>query len=250
MSPAKPAASTLDPIIGRNVRRRREELGASQDDLAKALRDRGWAIAGSAVATLERGGRGVRVNEMFFLADALNVSVAELLTTDELVSDVGRLPARGDQLVERLTRPPHGRQRPGTWADLQQLERDLQFSAPARAGRRGGRHSVGDEAQREAERYAAGRLGIPAPEVVRRSYARWGRTLTEERDARAAERTPEDASARSRATIRSHVTRALIVELERRRREEEAVERAQVIGRGLKDPAKKKTKTEKSKERT
>lgn len=71
--------------------------------------------------------------------------------------------------------------------------------------------SKGIETTREAERHASQRLGVPVETIVGVSYRLWGRTLSDERDARAL--TGPDVTARSRATTRSHVTRSLLEEL-------------------------------------
>ena len=215
MAAAKPSPGDIDAVVGANVARIRSALGATHDDLGQALRDRGWAAAsGPMIVLLERGERAFRLSETLLLADALNVAVAELLRTDELVHLGGSVADRGDQLTRRLTNAPHQHrirragqtQRLDTWAALEHARRSAQFSAL-------GRHSIGAETMREAERHAAQRLGITPDEIVRRSYARWDRTLTEERDARARTRVDDDASARHRATVRAHVTRELLTEL-------------------------------------
>ncbi len=209
MAAAKPRPGDLDGVIGRNVRRVRLERGASQDDLAQALRDAGWGAATDQVLmSVEKGNRSLRFHEVLLLADVLNVPVAALLEVpDGWVRLGSRVPESGRDLVRRLTEKPHKYgERSSAWSDLEQARRDAQFSA-------GARHSFGDESKREAERHAANRLGLAPDEIVRRSYDLWGRTLSDERDGRYGARAPTDASSRQRATLRGHITRELLDEL-------------------------------------
>jgi transcriptional regulator with XRE-family HTH domain len=207
---ARPSAADVDRVVGRNVRRVREERGASQDGLAQALRDAGWLAASDQVLiAVEKGTRSLRFAEVLLLADVLNVPIAALLEVPpgEWVRVGTRVPTTGPDLVRRLTEAPHqfGEQS-NAWSDLEQARRDTQFSAS-------GRHSWGDETKREAERHAASKLGVAPGEVVQRSYRLWGRTLSDERDARCATRASADATARQRATWRGHVTRELLTDL-------------------------------------
>jgi hypothetical protein len=70
-----------------------------------------------------------------------------------------------------------------------------------------------ERAAGDAERIAARRLGVPFTAVVAAALATWGHGLTEERDARAAQRAGPGASARSAQAARGHVTRELYREL-------------------------------------
>ena len=65
----------------------------------------------------------------------------------------------------------------------------------------------------EAEYRAARELGASPQAVVVESINLWGHLLTADRDTRTDERTPADASERSRAGIRGGVTRQLMDEL-------------------------------------
>lgn len=213
------SASDLDAVVGANVRRIRERLGATQDELAQFLRDRGWNDAsGVMLVDLERGARKVGLAEVFVLADALNVPVVQLLENDGMlrITSSGGVADSSRGLAERFTHRVDWPKNPATWEELQRLRRLGQFSAGLSAGTR---HSIGDETRREAERYAARRLGLTAEQVVRRSYALWGQTLSEERDARVAARVEGDATPRQRAVLRGHVTRGLLAELQKKRRQ-------------------------------
>jgi transcriptional regulator with XRE-family HTH domain len=217
---AKPRPAGLDATIGRNVRRIREQLGASHDQVAQVLRDGGWSRAsGPMLVDIEAGRRGIRVDEALRLASALNVSMEELMDSGDRIVEVGTLSATGRNLARLLTERPFKLRTiaptpPGrgfdteTWSGLQRTRRLMQVSHLT-----GSRHSTGDESMREAERHAAERLGITPAEVVQRSYALWHRTLSDERDDRARRKEALDDSKRRRATIRAHITRALLAEL-------------------------------------
>jgi transcriptional regulator with XRE-family HTH domain len=202
--PRKRKAGEVDALIGHNVRRLREELGATQDDLAQALRESGWQASGLTVTVLERGDRALLHDEVLLLADVLDVAVEDLHVGDEFVSVRALYPENTKFLRKRLTRAPRGT-KPRTWEKVQGQRQHVQIDT-------GG--YIRNVAAREAEGYAAKRLGIPPEEVVRRSLALWDRTLTEERDARTAERIAPDASPRSRTIVRGHVGRELLAELE------------------------------------
>ena len=65
----------------------------------------------------------------------------------------------------------------------------------------------------EAERKAARVLGVSPVTIAAASFRSWGRSLTEEREARLAEKGTGDASPRVLQAQRGHVTRALLSEL-------------------------------------
>jgi transcriptional regulator with XRE-family HTH domain len=207
MAAAKRKAGEIDALIGRNVRRIREQLGATQEDLAQALRESGWQASSLALLTLESGERVVSVEEALLLGDVLNVPVTELIVGEhaEFVRLGGGViyPENTGFLRSRLTRAPY--RKSTTWSKTQSRREHVQIDT-------GGYIEL--VAAREAENYAAKKLGTSSDEVVRRSLALWHRTLTEERDARTAERIAPDASASSRRIVRGHVVRELLAELE------------------------------------
>jgi transcriptional regulator with XRE-family HTH domain len=226
MAAAKRKATELDAAVGRNVRRIREDLGGTQDQLVQALRASGWEVSAATVIALERGERKITIEEGLLLADVLNVAFAELLADDADHPHVrlGSLyPDYGANLRARLTQarlPAKPTAEETTWMELQQRRRTMGFgttdTSTLESFARGSLgYTANDEAAREAERHAAERLGISPDEVVRRSYAIWGQTLSDERDARTAERVEPDASHRSRTVVRGHVTRELLAELEK-----------------------------------
>jgi hypothetical protein len=62
----------------------------------------------------------------------------------------------------------------------------------------------------------ARRLGVEPLEVALASLALWGRSLTDEREGRAAPRIEPSASERSARSVRAHVTRELEQEVRNR----------------------------------
>ena len=67
----------------------------------------------------------------------------------------------------------------------------------------------------EAERKAAARLEVDLRSLAVLSVGLWGRSLTQEREARVQERTPPSAGSQSIRTMKGHVTRELLAELEK-----------------------------------
>jgi hypothetical protein len=65
----------------------------------------------------------------------------------------------------------------------------------------------------EAEQKAARKLHMDALELATAAQRRWGRSLTEERDARVKDSAPADLPPRSRQAFRGRVTRQLLEEL-------------------------------------
>jgi transcriptional regulator with XRE-family HTH domain len=71
-----PARRSSDPkqIVGDNVRRIRHEVGLSQEELADRAK-----LHRTYISSIERGERNVSVENIFAIAEALDVPPAELL---------------------------------------------------------------------------------------------------------------------------------------------------------------------------
>ena len=67
---------------------------------------------------------------------------------------------------------------------------------------------------RDAEQKAAKKLGVTADDVLAAALTLWGKTLTDERDARAEKQVSGDASPGRLQAIRGHMTRDLLNELQ------------------------------------
>ena len=87
--------------FGERMRARREELGMSQLDLALKI---GYKTK-QAISKIEQGERGLKVDKMNQLADALGVSIDYLMGTeredliDEIISELKGLP---DEAISSL----------------------------------------------------------------------------------------------------------------------------------------------------
>lgn len=80
---------------------------------------------------------------------------------------------------------------------------------PAIKGEEIVRDAAGDAEQRAARTFDVTPLAVSAA-----AHRRWGHGLTAERDARVADRTGGQTSARSLQAVRGHVTRELLTELQ------------------------------------
>ena len=67
--------SQVQTFFARRLRARREQLGWSQAELAKALSGSGLTLHGSAIAKIEAGDRAVRIDEAVAIASALDVDL-------------------------------------------------------------------------------------------------------------------------------------------------------------------------------
>lgn len=66
-------------VSGKRIRKRREELGLSQEELAGKLQLAGLLIGQKAISRIETGERVVPDFELLYFSEVLRVSVAELL---------------------------------------------------------------------------------------------------------------------------------------------------------------------------
>ena len=69
-------------ISGKNVRKRRKELGLSQEELAARLQLAGLETSQRTISRIEIGSRVVQDYELNFYSKALNLSLEELLKED------------------------------------------------------------------------------------------------------------------------------------------------------------------------
>lgn len=213
---------TVEGLIAANLRRLRENAGLSQDEVVRTARARGIPWARSTLAAIETGTRTISVAELILLPTVLGVTMDELLAGTGRVRvgestpklEVVRRLLRGEELG-RVTVGELGW--PGTpfdtdaWAQAwEKKRRRLEQLAP---GITFGQAVEAEEAAKgDAEQKAARRLGVDAGELSVAAFGRWGRSLTDERDDRLAERLGPDTPASAQA--RGHITRELLAELE------------------------------------
>jgi transcriptional regulator with XRE-family HTH domain len=185
---------TLGQVIGRNLRAIRKELNWRQDDLARHLR----AIVGfhwtrSTITHIESGQRSLDVAEFAGIVVTLglfDVSATQLLRGSGFVElgDVG--------------------------VGLSELRRAL-AGDPFRIERRHYAVAVEDADEAElasrgdTEQKVAARLGADPLTVSKLAFERWGRSLTDERDARVGDLAPKRATSQTLRALRGHETRKL-----------------------------------------
>jgi hypothetical protein len=217
------------------MRALREQHGRRQDDVARAARELGLAWSRSKVAALERGDKALPAEELMLLplvlaeAQCGQPSLADLLPQGSgtvRLGDQTTMPAavlaqvvRGEDVdLSEVTSPSI--RRPSVIARAVSDTAPATDSVSAVVTRAASSDTTAatellaaERAAGDAERIAARRLGVPFTAVVAAALATWGHGLTEERDARAAQRAGPGASARSAQAARGHVTRELYREL-------------------------------------
>jgi transcriptional regulator with XRE-family HTH domain len=207
-------------LLGARLAVRRTEQGLTQDELARKLRSIAsldWSRA--VVAAIETGRRELTLPELALLLAILDTNLGDILKdagTIELVP--GREVVDAEDLVAGLC----GRQKLGEVITVHPtIARAL---AKAYEALRAERKAIwpkatqaqvihAEQAMGEADAKAARSLGVTPRQVTLAAHRLWGRSLTEERDARVLDRISDRASARTRQALRGHVTRTLIDEL-------------------------------------
>lgn len=92
LTPPEPAVpDTPEAVVAANVRRLREALGITQNDLAERATKAGHSLGPMAMWTLENGKRRIRVDDLYGLAEALGVTPQQLLSPDVDPAATGRL---------------------------------------------------------------------------------------------------------------------------------------------------------------
>jgi transcriptional regulator with XRE-family HTH domain len=195
MSPSK--TELLSAVIGRNVRTLREMSGRSQDLLSRELRSAGLNWTRSQLAKAERGERGISIEELVILADALGVPVSALVASPGRVALTPQTSVSGRSLqlmLEGKKVRPHDFETPLSRGDWSAYERGVPWA--------------------DANARAAQRLGATKQEIHAASVRLWGRVLLDEREARVEELTAGlNLDARSLQAARGHTTRTLMQEL-------------------------------------
>ncbi|SED63814.1 Helix-turn-helix [Streptomyces sp. 3213] len=214
---------TLRQVLGAGLREIRKARGLKQEEAAALLQRHGlttW-IRGT-VAQAEVGARRIALEEVLLLALAFEVPPADFVAgaPDDLVelspgvrltvaavkallsgntAAVQAIPAQAVEITESLALTNR------TSDFLAEVQRSGRVD-PALVERAVA--SVG-----EAERHVARKIGTSPEWVNLVALRRWDRTLSQERDLRLQERRPE-ASKGQLATLRGHITRELLTELE------------------------------------
>lgn len=212
MEQAKP----ISEVVGKNLRTWREEAELTQSEVARAAGELGFSWRQSTVAAIENGRREVSLGEFLALPFIVN-RLAPNAGGGRFLHLAGLLQGGGTDVALS----------PDTWLhdptnNLQGLVRSgivgVEDGIPAGAvrPRPGVLKEIPErvEGVLEAEGKAARSLAVSPMEIRAASHRVWGRSLTDEREARLKGRVDDDASPRSLQAHRGHVTRELLAELE------------------------------------
>lgn len=233
MARPKPNIDAVSQRVGENVARLRSDAGRRQEDLAAAARRTGLSWTRSTVAAIETGRREIGLHELFLLplvfVEACDVdpTLADFLRGSEALTLTGRVSLPATYARRMLTgEPGRGYRYTLTATESSAVEAtadvhlDLLNEVPSKR-----REEAWQSSKGEAERKAAGRLGVPAGVIGPAAYVLWKRSLTDERDRRVEAAANPGDSQRTYQARRGHVTRALLAEL-----------RALLVDRGAIDP--------------
>ena len=211
----------LGPVIGRRVREIREDRGLRQEEMAQRLQAFGVPWNRSMTAKVERGERGVTLEEAVLLALALDVSLEELVPAAGKVALTSMAPAVPLATVRAVLAGADRRKL--KIGDIPLFTRAVQESIEQSVELLGVYGRIWPEATMEdavraeeaasgeAEMKAAKRLEVDPVLVSVAAFKTWGRSLTAERDARAG--VGQDISRASLRAHRGQVTRQLVAEL-------------------------------------
>jgi transcriptional regulator with XRE-family HTH domain len=193
--------ASLSETLGAALRRCREERDLTQDEVSRRVRERfpGLRWGRPTVSLIESGDRELTLTEVVALLDVLGTDLTELLGDAEeveLAHDVsGGMAVRGRDLVSGLVKGPMPK--------IVQVHFSSRIPEELEVARDLG----------EMDYKAATRLGVEPPEVAAAARRLYGRSLTEEREARLERRGPATMTPAQRRAILGHVSRELYVEL-------------------------------------
>lgn len=168
-SPADPqaAAGVIDEWVAWNIRIRRENLGMSQADLAKAMAGLGWKYHPQTVHRVESGQRKVTIGEAEALARIFSTTV-DTLTWPDMVTHTaawfGVFTARADAAFEQIAA-----QTRELLYDREHLERALAEIGRLGIGDREGVREAVEDARSVLEKASPGQ----AAEAGRGDYEEW-----------------------------------------------------------------------------
>lgn len=204
VGPPQTPAVALRALVAQNLRLLREQAGAALDDVVRASWGDGFDWTTGWLGGVERGTRSLTAEQLLALPVVLSaalgrrITLADLLAGEEPVSlgvdGRGSVPAR--YLRDVVTGEPV--RQPFATAVVVAPPPEIDVAARAaeklREIRRGGLADVdiraltrAEAGAGEAENRLARRLGIAPIRVIAAAASLWGRSLTEERDARLAD---------------------------------------------------------------
>ena len=200
----------LAAALGKELQAFRAARVLRQDDVARSARRVGLPWTRMVVRALEAGRRELSIDEFALLPLVLErLGAGETTVWLESGPDVVRL--RVPHLLERDYLHDRGPETPNPFTELVVRSRrvwpevrllDVEAAYAAAGG--------------DLEQKVGRRLRLDPTFVALAARRAWGRSLTEERDARVATQAPAETAPRALQGIRGHVTRALLTELEPR----------------------------------
>lgn len=193
----------LEAVVGRNVRRIREALKLTQDDVATTARWLGVNWARSSIGLLEQGKRNVSLAEAILLVMVLNVAQQKHSDTEPAHVSLASLLSPDEQEAVFLTT--------GAKLSREVVEATLSDAVFTRTGPMG--HAPW-EAAGQIERNAAADLGLTPGMVAFIATLQWGHNISTERDRRFdADPANRKLNGRSAQAKRGQITRQLLDEL-------------------------------------
>lgn len=234
----EPEPLTVSHAIGERMRALRQAEGVTAEDVAAAARKVGLAWRRTTVAAIEGGSRRLVAEELFLLSTILAWAGCGDGTLDQALPE-GEAPVKlsdetvvhpfglrvllhggADDADDFLNYPQARKDWAAGQREIERMERAsvehkrLKCLWPASTA--SGWREAERKARGDVEAQASRRLRVPATWVSLAAHGAWGRSLTEEREARLAERCNGDESPRAVQALRGHVTRALLDELRER----------------------------------
>lgn len=191
---------TVGQALGRNLRRLRDERRWTQEETARQVRRAGVDWTRDNIAQIETGRRrSIDLETLVPLADCFGIALADLFEGDGAVELDEGVSIDLDALRQALN---------GATVGSEDVPLALTGDAVDRAL---------DGAVRvtpvELDVRTARRFELDVDQVTEAARGLWGRTMTEEREARVDERTEGELPARSLQAVRGHVSRELLDEI-------------------------------------
>lgn len=197
---------TLDAVIGRNLRRLREARGWSQDEAAVEARRTGLQWSRSTVGALETGAKTLDFSEAVLLTLVLNEPLKKLLAGNDDPVRVGTVEP-SLRLIRRVVKKGPSNASRFTFRHLE----EVRSAARLLEEQHEGSEAVERAAHDEATMAAARKLNADPFDVSITAFELWGRSLTDERDARVD--APPGTPRRSLQALRGQLTRELVKDL-------------------------------------
>lgn len=215
---------TLTQVVAGNVKRLREKWGWSQDRLAREFREHGLRWTASSVAALETNRRGISLEEFVLLKWALHTDYENLLRNNAPFIRVESAEIRGEEVeglfVEYEDSEPDIITDASVTRALDDVTRALGEASDLAADlilkgvglrlTKRNRALLLDAIESQPERQLAKSLGMEVVDVAALALKLWGRSLSDERDARLEAghgEPPQGRSPTSVATSLGHITR-------------------------------------------